>query len=356
MSPSRRDFLISSTAAAFTSSRILGANDRVQVGFIGYGLMGAQHVETFKRQPDVDLAAVCDVYEPRLAQGLAACGPGAKGYADFRRLLDAKEIQTVVVATPDHWHAPLSLLACAAGKDVYVEKPLSLFVREGRWLVNSARRYGRIVQAGSQQRSGLHYARAAQLVASGHIGKVHTARLGAFRNLMPGFGTPPDSAPPPGLDYDLWLGPAPARPYNPLRSLYHFRWFWDYSGGQMTNLGAHELDVVHWFMGTQAPQAVASSGGRSKTAARLPTRRTRSSSTPDSQRCGRTAKRAWAAGAARGRNSSAPREASRSRVTGSKSFPTFAARRKIRSRNSEGNRRAARSAIRRCPPPPGRKR
>jgi predicted dehydrogenase len=262
MSPSRRDFLISSTAAALTSSRILGANDRVQLGFIGYGLMGAQHVETFKRQPDADLAAVCDVYEPRLAQGLAACGPSAKGYADFRRLLDAKEIQAVVVATPDHWHVPLSLLACAAGKDVYVEKPLSLFVREGRWLVTAARRYGRIVQAGSQQRSGLHYARAAQLVASGHIGKVHTARLGAFRNVMPGFGTPPDSAPPPGLDYDLWLGPAPARPYNPLRSLYHFRWFWDYSGGQMTNLGAHELDVVHWFMGTQAPQAVASSGGR----------------------------------------------------------------------------------------------
>jgi predicted dehydrogenase len=262
MSPSRRDFLISSTAAALTSSRILGANDRVQLGFIGYGLMGSQHVETFKRQPDADLAAVCDVYEPRRAEGLAACGPGAKGYADFRRLLDAKEVQAVVIATPDHWHAPLSLLACAAGKDVYVEKPLSLFVREGRWLANAARRYGRIVQVGSQQRSGLHYARAAQLVAGGHLGKVHSVRLGAFRNVMPGFGAPPDSAPPPGLDYDLWLGPAPARPYNPRRSLYHFRWFWDYSGGQMTNLGAHELDVVHWFLQAQAPRAVASSGGR----------------------------------------------------------------------------------------------
>jgi predicted dehydrogenase len=262
MFPTRRDFLISATAAALYRPRILGANDRVQVGFIGYGLIGAQHVHDFQKLPDVDLAAICDVYQPRLEQGLAACGSRAKGYRDFRKLLDDKDIQAVVISTPDHWHALMTILACASGKDVYVEKPLTLFAREGRWMVTAARRYARIVQAGTQQRSGRHYDHAIALLESGVLGKVHTVRAGYFRNIMPGFGSPPDSNPPPGLDYDMWLGPAPLRPYNKNRSLYHFRWFWDYSGGQMTNLGAHELDVVHWAMKVNAPLAVSSSGGR----------------------------------------------------------------------------------------------
>jgi predicted dehydrogenase len=261
MSPTRRDFLISTTVA-LSASRILGANDRVQVGFIGYGLIGAQHVHDFGNLPDVDLAALSDVYEPRMRQGCEACGSRAKGYADFRRLLDDKDIQAVVISTPDHWHALLTIMACAAGKDVYVEKPLTLFVREGRWMVTAAKRYQRVVQVGTQQRSGQHYADAARLLQGGHIGKIHTARMGNFRNVMPGFGTPPDSDPPPGMNYDLWLGPAPERRYNPNRSIYHFRWFWDYSGGQMTNLGGHEIDIVHWVMRTQVPQAVASAGGR----------------------------------------------------------------------------------------------
>jgi predicted dehydrogenase len=261
MAPTRRDFLISATAA-LASTRILGANDRVGVGFIGYGLIGRQHVHDFKRQPDVDLVALSDVYQPRLEQGLADCGPRAKGYADFRRLLDDPNVEAVVISTPDHWHALLTMLACAAGKDVYVEKPMTLFVREGRWMVNAARRSKRVIQVGTQQRSGAHYQKALEHVRGGRIGRVHTARLGSFRNVMPGFGSPPDSAAPPGLDYDMWLGPAPKRPYNKNRSLYHFRWFWDYSGGQITNLGAHELDVVEWFLDAAAPAAVSSSGGR----------------------------------------------------------------------------------------------
>ena len=143
----------------------------------------------------------------------------------------------------------MTLMACAAGKDVYVEKPLSLFVREGRWMVDVARRHQRIVQVGTQQRSGPHYQKARELVRSGHIGEVVAVRMWSYRNVMPGFGSPPDGDPPPGLDYDSWLGPAPKRPYNPNRSIYHFRWFWDYSGGQMTNLGQHSLDIVHWFLG-----------------------------------------------------------------------------------------------------------
>lgn len=240
----------------------MGANERVQVGFIGYGLIGSEHVRDFKKHADADLAALSDVYQPRLEQGVAACGGRAKGYSDFRRLLDDKDIQAVVVSTPDHWHALLTIMACAAGKDVYVEKPLTVFIREGRWMVEAARRYQRVVQVGTQQRSGKHYQKAVEMLRAEYIGKVMSARMGAFRNVMPGFGAPADSAPPSDLDYDMWLGPAPKRPYNPHRSLYHFRWFWDYSGGQMTNLGAHEIDIVQWAMRVKGPAAVSSSGGR----------------------------------------------------------------------------------------------
>jgi predicted dehydrogenase len=256
----RRTFLTALSAASYT--RIAGANGRVQVGFIGYGLIGSEHVRDFKNQSDADLIALCDVYQPRLEQGVAACGGHARSYSDFRKLLDDKDIQAVVVSTPDHWHALMTIMACAAGKDVYVEKPLTLFIKEGRWMVEAARRYNRVVQVGTQQRSGKHYQKAVEMLRAGYIGKVVSARMGSFRNIMPGFGAPTDVTPPNDLDYDMWLGPAPKRPYNPKRSLYHFRWFWDYSGGQMTNLGAHEIDVVQWAMQVKGPAAVYSTGGR----------------------------------------------------------------------------------------------
>lgn len=248
------------TAASY--SRVMGANDRIQVGFIGYGLIGAQHVHDFRNQKDVDLAAMSDVYQPRLEQGVQACGGSAKSYPDFRKLLDDRELQAVVISTPDHWHCLMAMMACAAGKDVYVEKPLSLFVKEGRWLADVARKHKRIVQVGTQQRSGRHYQKGKELIASGHIGKVHVTRAGAFRNISPGFGAPPNGAVPAGFDYDMWLGPAPSRPFNPKRGIYHFRWFWDYSGGQMTNLGAHEIDIVQWYLDLKGPTRVASFGGR----------------------------------------------------------------------------------------------
>ncbi len=260
MLATRRAFLAGLPAAAYT--RILGANDRVQVGFIGYGLIGRQHVSDFRKQPDVDCAAMSDVYQPRLEQGVAATGQRAKSYPDFRRMLDDKDIQAVVVSTPDHWHALMTMLACAAGMDVYVEKPMTLFVREGRWMIDVARRHKRVIQVGVQQRSGKSYQRARDLLRAGHIGKVHSIRMASYRNIMPGFGAPPDSTRPSDLDYDMWIGPAPARPYNKHRSIYHFRWFWDYSGGQMTNLAAHSIDIVQWAMRVKGPTAVSSSGGR----------------------------------------------------------------------------------------------
>jgi predicted dehydrogenase len=139
---------------------------------------------------------------------------------------------------------------------------LTLFVREGRWMIDAARRHKSVVQVGTQQRSGPHYQRARELLQKGRLGKVVSVRMGAFRNVMPGFGRPADSDPPADLDWEMWLGPAPARRYNPNRALYHFRWFWDYSGGQATNLAAHALDVVDWFLNPQGPVAVTSVGGR----------------------------------------------------------------------------------------------
>ncbi len=260
MSSTRRGFLTAVSAAGY--QRILGANDRIGVGFIGYGLIGAQHVYDFKNQKDVDMVAMSEVHQPRLERGQAECGPSTRGYRDFRKMLDDKDVHAVVVSTPDHWHALMAILACAAGKDVYVEKPLTLFVREGRWMVEAARRWNRVVQTGTQQRSGRHYRKARELMQSGYLGKIHSVRMGSFRNIMPGFGAPADEPAPTELDYEMWLGPAPRRPYNPHRGLYHFRWFWDYSGGQMTNLGAHSIDIVHWVMPGKGPTAVSSSGGR----------------------------------------------------------------------------------------------
>jgi predicted dehydrogenase len=248
--------------SAASYQRVVGAQERVGVGFIGFGLIGKRHVLDFKEQPDVDPVAVAEVHQGRLREAQALVGGKASGHGDFRKLLDDRNVDAVVISTPDHWHALMTMLACAAGKDVYVEKPLTLFVREGRWMVDVARRHKRVVQVGTQQRSGLHYQRARELIRSGHIGKVTSARMQVYRNIMPGYGRPPDQDPPHDLDWNLWLGPAPLRRYNPNRAIYHFRWFWDYSGGQMTNLGQHALDIVHWCQGTVAPVSVASMGGR----------------------------------------------------------------------------------------------
>src|SRR5205814_3898481 len=146
-------------------------------GFIGYGLIGKRHVLDFREAPDVNIVAMAECHEGRLNEAKSLIGGRVQGYRDFRKLLDDKSIDAVVVSTPDHWHALMAMLACAAGKDVYVEKPLTLFVREGRWLADVAKRTGRVVQAGTQQRSGPHYQAARQLVQSGHIGKVLSVRM-----------------------------------------------------------------------------------------------------------------------------------------------------------------------------------
>jgi predicted dehydrogenase len=266
MTPDRRVFLHSAAGTAALSAaayaRVPGANDRVGVGFVGYGLMGKGHVGTFAKLADADLVAVADAHRGRREECLPRLRNDATAYPDFRKLLDDKRVSAVVVSTPDHWHALHTMLACAAGKDVYVEKPLTLFVREGEWVQAVAARAKRVVQVGTQQRSGPHYRRARDLLRSGKLGRVHSVRMSAVRNVQPGFGSPADCDPPADLDWDLWLGPAPLRRYNPNRGLYHFRWFWDTAGGQTTNLGAHHLDIVDWVIGLGDLKSVASVGGR----------------------------------------------------------------------------------------------
>ncbi len=266
---SRRDFTKTTMAVtastAFSRLRILGANERINLGIIGSGDRGQAVWNVFLKQPDVNPVAVCDVYEPYLAKGAAAAGNKVRTFGDFRRLLELKEVDAVLIGTPDHWHALMTIAACQAGKDVYCEKPLSLTVHEGRRMVEAARQYHRVVQTGSQQRSGPQYQKAVKLIQEGGIGGVHKITAGYTRNAMPGFKPVEDlvgNALPKELNWEMWLGPARAVPYDPFRCHYNFRWFWDYSGGQMTNWGAHNLDIAHWALKASAPLAVSAFGGR----------------------------------------------------------------------------------------------
>jgi predicted dehydrogenase len=265
----RRSFIAKSalagTATALAArsySQVPGANERVRIGIIGFGLVGRIHTRSFHGLKESKVVAVSDCYRPRMDACAAEVGRDCVQISDFRRLLERRDVDAVVVASADHWHALHTMLACDAGKDVYVEKPLHLFVREGEWMRRVAARTKRVVQVGTQQRSAAHYHRAKALLRAGAIGDVVSVQCNFFRNVMPGIGNPPDGDAPTDLDWGMLLGPAPERRYNPNRALYHFRWFWDYSGGQMTNLGHHSLDIVHWVFDLTTPKAVSSSGGR----------------------------------------------------------------------------------------------
>ena len=264
--PTRRAFVHGMTALTAASyNRVLGANGRVGIGFIGFGLIGKQHIMNFKKSfPDVDRVAICDVYKPRLDEGLAYLeNPNAKAYSDFRKMYENKDIDGVLIATPDHWHALLTIMACAAGKDVYVEKPLTVFIDEGKWMLQAMNKYKRVVVVGTQRNHNPGHQTAKKIYESGALGKIQMVKIGAgVRNVYPGFGKTPVSDPPSGFDYDLWLGPAPKRPYQAHRGLYHFRWFWDYSGGQLTNLGAHSIAALLLVTGAKGPTKVVSFGGR----------------------------------------------------------------------------------------------
>jgi predicted dehydrogenase len=270
----RRDFFkraavgtagVSLAMSGARTGSVLGANDRIRLGLIGCGRQGVSDMQYFMKQ-GVEVAAVCDVYEPNLQKGLEAAGGKAKALEDFRQVLDEKEIDAVIVATPDHWHALPTVMACQAGKDVYVEKPVCVAVEEGKKMVEAARKHKRIVQVGLWQRSNLHFQKAAQLVQDGLIGKVSFVRTWNYSNTYPdGIGNPPDSDPPPGLDWDMWLGPAPKVAFNWNRfgvgdRWSTFRYFYDYANGWPGDWGVHLLDIVQWAMRVDGPHTITASG------------------------------------------------------------------------------------------------
>jgi predicted dehydrogenase len=221
-----------------------GANERIRIGCIGVGNQGRGNLGAHLR----NTVAVCEVDSTRLAAARERVGGACAAYSDYRRLLDDKNVDSVVITTPDHWHALIAIHACQAGKHVYCEKPLSLTVAEGRAMVRAARRHNVVLQTGSQQRSDARFRQACELVRNGKLGQIQTVRVGLPAVNFAGPAVP-DSAPPQELDYNFWLGPAPQRPYNTKRVHYNFRFFWDYSGGQMTNFGAHDLDITQWALG-----------------------------------------------------------------------------------------------------------
>ena len=267
----RRTFLASagSGAAALalgSGARAAGPNDALRLAVIGVRGRGQEHVSAFSGRKDCVVAALCDVDPAQFKKPAdainARTGKSPALLADFRRALDDPNIDAVSIATPNHWHALAAVWACQAGKDVYVEKPVSQNVSEGRKIVEAAAKYGRIVQAGTQNRSSAGVAEAVAFLRSGKLGNIYLARGLCFKP-RGSIGIKPDAPVPAGVDYNLWLGPAPERPFNPNRFHYEWHWNWDYGNGDLGNQGIHQMDVARWGLGKQTlPTHVQSSGGR----------------------------------------------------------------------------------------------
>jgi predicted dehydrogenase len=244
-----------SAAAAAIAPAIRGANDRIQMGIIGPGWRGMTVQSLFAKHSDCVFIAACDVNKKTLAAAVEKIGGKVDTYADYRRLLERKDIDAVLVTTPDHWHSQVTVDACAAGKDVYVEKPLSNTLAAAQKMVQAARQYNRVVQLGTQQRSGTHFQEAAKLVRDGGIGKVTHCVLiqpGAY-NQAP----QPNEPPPPELDWEMWQGPAPRRPYSPMRRMW--RAFYAYGGGLVTDWGVHLTDIAMLAMNSDTKGPLLSS-------------------------------------------------------------------------------------------------
>jgi predicted dehydrogenase len=267
----RRDFLKTSAASAVALSAVTAAgaadspNEKIALAVLGVHGRGRDLLRGFSSFDDVEIAAVCDPDENVVADALKVMNGKQKRtpkvVKDLRRVLEDRDVHAVAVATPDHWHALATVWACQHGKHVYVEKPISHNLIEGRRMVEAARKYDRVVQVGTQRRSGAHFASAAEFVRGGKLGKVPFARawIAGHRKTI---GRKADAAVPAGVDYDLWLGPAPERPFNPNRFHYNWHWNWDYGTGEIGNNGIHGLDAARWVLGLDAPAFVTSGGGK----------------------------------------------------------------------------------------------
>ena len=253
----RRDFLktclATATAPMIVSAATLGrgaavaANDRVAIGFIAYGSRAGQLHNDFSRHPEAQFIAASDVDAGRRWDFVKKIGEGTPTFNDYRKLLDRNDIDAVIIATPDHWHAPAIIDSASAGKDIYCEKPLTLTIQEGIECVKAVRKSGAVFQTGSQQRSDNRFRHACELVRNGYIGKLEKTETYIGRG--PEGGMDPNIGVPPGLDWDRWLGQAPMVPYRKTRCHYEFRWWYAYSGGKMTDWGAHHNDIAQWGSG-----------------------------------------------------------------------------------------------------------
>ena len=244
---------------------MMGANEKVNVAVVGVGGRGTAHVREYLTLPGARLAAVCDVNTAATERAGVlvnkAYGSNPKYYQDLRKLYEDKDIDAVSIATPNHWHALATIWACHAGKDVYVEKPASYNIFEGQQMLKAARKYNRMVQVGMQSRSIPYKRRAIELLQQGAIGKVYYAKGLCFKQRK-SIGKAPDQPVPAGVDWDIFLGPAPLRAFNPLRFKYNWHWFWDTGNGDIGNQGIHEMDVARWGLGRGLPKAVVSTGGK----------------------------------------------------------------------------------------------
>lgn len=261
----RRNFLsLSAVAALPLPSRSFSANDTLNIGVIGCRSMGMSDLRSMLKVANTRCVALCDVdnniLEERANDVSTATGHTPKLYRDYRSLLDNKDVDAVIIGTPDHWHCLQMVDAVDAGKDVYVEKPMANSIDECARMIRAQERTGRKVQVGQWQRSGPHWYEAIDYVKSGKLGEIRTVKTWAYMNWLK-MDKAKDAAVPKGVDYDLWLGPAPARPFNPNRFHFHFRWFWDYAGGLMTDWGVHLIDIALWGMDAVGPNRVMSSGG-----------------------------------------------------------------------------------------------
>jgi predicted dehydrogenase len=254
------------SAAAVGAGRglLASANDTVRVGVIGIGGRGPSHISGFGRLPNVEVAAICDVDEAHLRKGAAQVEKAGwkkpQAFGDFRKMLEDKSIDAVSIATPNHWHTLMTILACQAGKDVYVEKPCSHNVFETQQIVAAARKYGRMVQMGSQIRSSAAVREAMAKMREGEFGEIYMARGLCFKWRDTINRTPPSPVPA-GVNYDLWTGPAPLRPFTMNRFHYNWHWFWDTGNGDIGNQGIHEMDIARWGLGVTYPTKATAIGG-----------------------------------------------------------------------------------------------
>ncbi len=279
MEQSRRKFLNTSGKAVIAASvastfpwealakikQSISANDKINVGVIGVNGMGWSDLTSFMKIPEVNVAALCDVDDNVLnyrKYELAKNGIQTKTYGDYRKMLENKDLDVIIIGTPDHWHCLQMVEACEAGKDVYVEKPVGNSIDECNAMVAAQKKYNKAVQAGQWQRSMPHFVDALNFIKTGKLGKIRTVKAWAYQGWMTNIEVKPDGPAPAGVNYEMWLGPATKRPFNPNRFHFNFRWFWDYAGGLMTDWGVHLIDYALLGMDAAFPKSAVALGGK----------------------------------------------------------------------------------------------